>query len=168
MSLSAKNVDARIRSPAKGNHVRVGARNGIRRRRITLCTGRRSMFTHVIENRRPKMEFSIFNTGHSKCLFDDKTCDFPSTYRIRYYHYSNYRDSIVVFCEGQYQASRNNSNSVITSRNTSTNLVVLLCRCLALTSCLFPISTLSVVSIASSYKRSVREACDVNCVMSSF
>src|SRR5271170_5176590 len=68
----------------------------------------------------------------------------------------------------QYHASRNNNNIVITSRNTNTNLVVLLCRCLALTSCLFPFSTLSVVSNASSYNRSVSDACDVNCVISSF
>ena len=68
----------------------------------------------------------------------------------------------------QYHASRNNNNIVITSRNTSTNLVVLLCRSLALTSCLFPFSTLSVVSNASSYNRSVRDACDVSCVISSF
>jgi hypothetical protein len=46
--------------------------------------------------------------------------------------------------------------------------VVLLCRSLALTSCLFPFSTLSVVSNASSYIRSVRDACDVSCVISSF
>jgi hypothetical protein len=56
----------------------------------------------------------------------------------------------------------------MTNRNTRTNLVVLLCRCLALTSCLFPFSTLSVVSNASSYNRSVRDACELNCVISSF
>ena len=58
----------------------------------------------------------------------------------------------------QYHASRNSNSNVIINRNTSINFVVLLCLCRARISCLFPFSTLSVVSSASSYNRSVKAA----------
>ena len=45
---------------------------------------------------------------------------------------------------------------------------MLLCRCLARTNCLFPLSTLSVVARASSYNRSVKSSCVVKCAINSF
>ena len=67
----------------------------------------------------------------------------------------------------QYHESRNNSSKVMTIKNTKTNLMMLLCLFFALISCLFPFSTLSVVSNASSYSRSVTEACELSWVISS-